>query len=92
MPGPIKTLREIRSLVRQNPGASTKRIVSINNATKARQSALNGVRQANLDLKQAERDVANTYKAYGLEPLDFDPERYFGYYDYLNNRDQAFYN
>lgn len=38
---PVKTLRQIRSLVRQNPGAAAKRIVSINNAEKARQSALN---------------------------------------------------
>ena len=91
MPGPIKTFRQICSLVRKNPGATAKRIVSINNAEKARQSALNALRQSNLDLGQAERDVANAYKAYGLEPLDFDPERYFGYYDRLNDRNQSFY-
>lgn len=88
---PVKTLRQLRALVRQNPGAAAKRIVSIDKATKARQSALNEVLQANLDLKQAERYVADAYNAYGIGPLDFDPERYYGYYDYLNDRDQAFY-
>ena len=91
MPGPIKTVRQIRSLVRQNPGATAKRIVSINNAEKARQSALNWLRQSNLDLGQAEKNVANAYNAYGLEPLDFDPESYYGYYERLSDRDEAFY-
>ena len=69
---PIKTIRQVRSLVRQNPGAAAKRIISINNAEKAKQSALNGLRQSNLNLRNIDKDIANTYIAYGPEP-PFDP-------------------
>lgn len=92
MPNPVKTSRQILSLVRQNPGAAAKRIVTINNNAIQKQAALNQLSRANLDLKSVERNIADTYRAYRNEPLDFDPEGYFGYYDFLNDRDQAFSN
>lgn len=91
MPGPIKTVRQIRSLVRQNPGATAKRIVSINNAEKARQSALNALRQSNLDLRNIDKDIANTYIAYGSEP-PFNPSSAFGYNQALYSRNARFEN
>jgi hypothetical protein len=36
MPIPTKTFRQLRSLVMQNPGAPTRRILDINNAAKTR--------------------------------------------------------
>ena len=88
---PVKTFREIRSLVRQNPGVAAKRIVSINNAEKARQSALNGLRQSNLNLRNIDKDIANTYMVYGQEP-PFDPYSAFNHNHALLTRNERFAN
>jgi hypothetical protein len=88
---PIKTIRQVRSLIRQNPGAAAKRIISINNAEKARQSALNGLRQSNLNLRNIDKDIVNTYIAYGPEP-PFDPFTAFQRNQALLSRNQRFEN
>ena len=91
MPAPIKTIRQVRSLVRQNPGVAAKRIVSIKKKKKAIQSALNGLRQSNLNLRNIDKDIANTYMAYGPEP-PFDPSSAFNRNYALLTRNERFAN
>ena len=88
---PIKTFIQVRSLVRQNPGAAARRIVDINNAAKTRQSALSGLTQANLNLRNIDKDIANTYTVYGPEP-PFDPSSAFNRNYALLTRNERFAN
>lgn len=88
---PVKTFRQVRSLVRQNPGAAARRIVDINNAAKTRQSALSGLTQANLNLRNIDKDIANTYTVYGPEP-PFDPSSAFNRNYALLTRNERFAN
>lgn len=88
---PVKTSRQILSLVRKNPGATARQIVKINNNAALRQSELNYLRQANIDLNNASKLVGDTYRLYKGAP-DFDPELYYGYDRILSDRDLQFNN
>ena len=91
MPPPIKTIRQIKALVRQNPGAAARRIVSTQKNALERQSALNGLMQSNRNLRNIKRDIADTYTVYGEEP-PFNPFTAFDYNQALLSRDIRFGN
>ena len=55
---PVKTSRQILSLARKNPGATTRQIVRINNNASSWQNALNELKQANLYLSKSPDDYS----------------------------------
>lgn len=91
MPIPIKTNRQLLSLVRKNPGRTAKQMISVNNNAITRQNALRGLQRANLNLANIEKDITDTYRLYGNEKLDFNPYWAFGY-DYAKAERDAIFN